>query len=179
MCRQCCPGKVLQGDCVWVEVIGGWERTWAEEEPHGSLELCCHVMILQHITLPSLKIDITVWLVCKRDSTMPFENFSQKFIEVLLEMEWIKFHRFFFSEIFLSNWSYKSLQYFCLENPRDRGAWWAAVYAVTQSQAWLKRLSSSSSSNRRSYKTWGTFSLLIVNVERDNKCSTSTKQYII
>ena len=32
-----------------------------------------------------------------------------------------------------------------LENPRDGGAWWAAVYGVTQSQTWLKRLSSSSS----------------------------------
>ena len=27
---------------------------------------------------------------------------------------------------------------------RDRGAWWAAVYGVAQSQTWLKRLSSSS-----------------------------------
>ena len=33
----------------------------------------------------------------------------------------------------------------CLENPRDRGAWWAAVYGVAQSQARLRRLSSSSS----------------------------------
>ena len=31
----------------------------------------------------------------------------------------------------------------CLENPREGGAWWAAVYGVTQSQTWLKRLSSS------------------------------------
>ena len=30
---------------------------------------------------------------------------------------------------------------------QGRGAWWAAVYGVTQSQTWLKRLSSSSSSN--------------------------------
>ena len=37
------------------------------------------------------------------------------------------------------------LQYSCLENPRDRGAWWAAVYAVPQSWTRLKRLSSSSS----------------------------------
>ena len=36
------------------------------------------------------------------------------------------------------------LQYFCLENPRDRGAWWAAVYGVAQSWTQLKRLSSSS-----------------------------------
>ena len=30
-----------------------------------------------------------------------------------------------------------------VENPRDRGAWWAAVYGVAQSQTRLKRLSSS------------------------------------
>ena len=39
----------------------------------------------------------------------------------------------------------KPLQYSCLENPTDRGAWWAAIYGVTQSRTRLKRLSSSSS----------------------------------
>ena len=38
-----------------------------------------------------------------------------------------------------------SLQYSCLENPRDRGAWWAAIHGVTQSWTQLKQLSSSSS----------------------------------
>ena len=38
------------------------------------------------------------------------------------------------------------LQCSCLENPRDGGAWWAAVYGVEQSRTRLKRLSSSSSS---------------------------------
>ena len=37
------------------------------------------------------------------------------------------------------------LQCSCLENPRDGGAWWAAIYGVTQSRTWLKQLSSSSS----------------------------------
>ena len=37
------------------------------------------------------------------------------------------------------------LQCSCLENPRDRGAWWAAVYGVEQSRTQLKQLSSSSS----------------------------------
>ena len=37
------------------------------------------------------------------------------------------------------------LQCSCLENPRDGGAWWAAIYGVTQSPTWLKWLSSSSS----------------------------------
>ena len=38
------------------------------------------------------------------------------------------------------------LQCSCLENPRDRGARWAAVHGVTQSWTRLKRLSSSSGS---------------------------------
>ena len=33
------------------------------------------------------------------------------------------------------------LQYFCLENPMDRGSWWAAVYRFTKSRTWLKQLS--------------------------------------
>ena len=36
------------------------------------------------------------------------------------------------------------LQCSCLENPRDGGAWWAAIYGVAQSWTWLKWLSSSS-----------------------------------
>ena len=39
------------------------------------------------------------------------------------------------------------LQCSCLENLRDGGSWWAAVYGVTQSRTRLKRLSSSSSSS--------------------------------
>ena len=39
------------------------------------------------------------------------------------------------------------LQYSCLENPRDGGAWWASVYGVAQSQTQLKWLSSRSSSS--------------------------------
>ena len=38
-----------------------------------------------------------------------------------------------------------SLQCSCLENPRDGGAWWAAIYGVAQSRTRLKRLSSRSS----------------------------------
>ena len=41
------------------------------------------------------------------------------------------------------------LQYSCLENPRDGGAWWAAVYGVAQSWTRLKWLSSSSRFQRK------------------------------
>ena len=47
------------------------------------------------------------------------------------------------------NWQ---LQCSCLENPRDGGAWWAAVYGVTQSQTQLKHLSSISRSSSSSSK---------------------------
>ena len=30
-----------------------------------------------------------------------------------------------------------SLQYFCLENPMDRGAWWATVHGLAKSKTWL------------------------------------------
>ena len=40
-----------------------------------------------------------------------------------------------------------------LENPRDGGGWWAAIYGVAQSRTRLKRLSSSSSSHEESPKS--------------------------
>ena len=41
------------------------------------------------------------------------------------------------------------LQYSCLQNPRDREAWWAAAYGGAQSWTRLKQLSSSSSSSSK------------------------------
>ena len=52
---------------------------------------------------------------------------------------------FDFSLSYIGEGNGNPLQYSCLENPRDGGAWWAAVYGVTQSQTWLMWLSSSSS----------------------------------
>ena len=56
------------------------------------------------------------------------------------------------------------LQCSCLENSRDGGAWWAAVYGVTQSWTRLKRLSSSNSKNPKNLEGLKklTISLIIV-----------------
>ena len=64
--------------------------------------------------------------------------------------EWLHFH---FSLSCIGEGNGNSLQYSCLENPRDGGAWWAAVYGVAQSRTQLKWLSSSSSSS--SIKIYG------------------------
>ena len=50
---------------------------------------------------------------------------------------------FYFSLSCIGEGNGNPLQCSCLENPRDGGARWADVYGVTQSQTWLKRLSSS------------------------------------
>ena len=51
------------------------------------------------------------------------------------------------------------LQCSCLESPRDGGAWWAALYGVTQSRTWLKWLSSSSSSSSPTFESLVSFIL--------------------
>ena len=58
--------------------------------------------------------------------------------------EWLNFQ---FSLSWIGGGNGNPLQCSCLENPRDRGARWAAVSGVAQSWTQLKRLSSSSSSS--------------------------------
>ena len=53
--------------------------------------------------------------------------------------------RFHFSLSCIGEGNGNPVQRSCLENPRDGGAWWAAVSGVAQSRTRLKRLSSSSS----------------------------------
>ena len=53
---------------------------------------------------------------------------------------------FYFSLSCIGEGNGNPCQCSCLENPKDRGAWLAAVYGVAQSWTRLKRLSSSSSS---------------------------------
>ena len=55
---------------------------------------------------------------------------------------------FQFSLSYIGKGNGNPLQCSCLENPRDGGAWWAAIYRVAQSRTRLKRLSSSSSRRR-------------------------------
>ena len=65
--------------------------------------------------------------------------------------EWLHFH---FSLSCVGEGNGNPLQCSCLENPRDGGAWWAAVYAVTQSWTRLKRLSSSMASEDEAATVW-------------------------
>ena len=66
--------------------------------------------------------------------------------------EWLHFD---FSLSCIGEGNGNLLQCSCLENPRDGGAWWAAVYGVAQSRTrlkWLSRLLPPSNSNLNYYK---------------------------
>ena len=60
-----------------------------------------------------------------------------------LESDTAKRLHFHFSPSCIGEGNGNPLQCSCLENPRDGGAWWTAVYGVAQSRTRLKRLSSS------------------------------------
>ena len=57
--------------------------------------------------------------------------------------------QFHFSLSCIGEGNGNSLQYSCLENPRDGGAWLASIYGIAQSRTQLKRLSSSSGRMRK------------------------------
>ena len=65
----------------------------------------------------------------------------------MLVMSLISWIYFWGACYMLGEGSGNPLQYSCLGNPMDGGAWWASVYGVAQSRTRRKQLSSSSSSS--------------------------------
>ena len=68
-----------------------------------------------------------------------------------------------------------SLQCSCLENPSDRGAWWATIYGVAQSRTQLKRLSSSSLESSLRGQNKEKFFLLVDLLHEEFKLKTLKK----
>ena len=70
------------------------------------------------------------------------------------ELDTIERLHFHFSLSCIGEGNGNPLQCSCLENPRDGGAWWAAVYGVPQSRTRLKWCSSSSNSHYSESYLW-------------------------
>ena len=91
---------------------------------------------------------LILWCLLLLPSIFPsIRDFSN---ESSVCIRWPKYWSFSFS---IREGNGNPLQCSCLENPRDGGAWWAAVYEVAQSRTLLKWLSSSSSSFSISYSS--------------------------
>ena len=65
------------------------------------------------------------------------------------------------------------LQYSCLENPRDRDAWWAPICGVAQSRKWLKWLGSSY------FLLWPEFHKIYITACVDKFCMSSFKRHSV
>ena len=72
--------------------------------------------------------------------------------------EWLHFH---FSLSCIGEGNGNPLLCSCLENPRDGGTWWAAIYGVAQSRTQLKWHSNSSSSSFGTYFSVASFSVTL------------------
>ena len=109
----------------------------------------------------NVKCYVSCWIWVASLSFL-FWNFMEFFFKYFPSFDWIHGYAdtkgWLFSSLQISNSHFSlsctgegngnPLQCSCLENPRDGGAWWAAVYGVAQSRARLKRLSSSSRSSK-------------------------------
>ena len=79
--------------------------------------------------------------------TANFHWLSISHVVVYMESDTTERLHFHFSLSCIGEGDGNPLQYSCLEDPRDRGAWWAAVYGVAQSRRRLKGFSGGSSSS--------------------------------
>ena len=119
--------------CV-LERMNAWFTYWSPVDARGirvtTLSLNCSVK--DQLWPRALGNWILLWHPC------PWGRYGSDTTERL---------HFHFSLSCIGGGNGNPLQCSCLENPRDSGAWWAAIYGVTQSRTRLKWLSSSSSSD--------------------------------
>ena len=109
------------------------------EDPHGQRNL------EGYSPWGRKELDMTQWLSMAQHSTVILKiRFASVPTSVPTRLSDFTF-TFHFSLSCIGEGNGNPLQCSCLENPRDNGAWWAAVYGVAQSQTRLKWFSSSSS----------------------------------
>ena len=144
---------------AWQTTVHGVakSRTWLSDWAQYSLSpvLQDHFTVLEHILLHfpcSEKVFAVFLLAVETKATFSSVAFKA-FILSFFTYPGNRPHRIFGSVFEPAIHFYTSLygegngnplEYSCLENPRDGGAWWAAIYWVAQSRTRLKQLSSSS-----------------------------------
>ena len=98
------------GHLFWVLVLGGLVGL------HRTIQL----QLIQHQWLGHRLGLLWCWMVCLGNE--------------LRSLSFLKLHA---STAFHGEGNGTPLQYSCLENPMDGGAWWAAAHGITESRTWL------------------------------------------
>ena len=92
-------------------------------------------------------MDIGTWQATVHGIARVGQDLTLSFVDS--KRYWNKIYVCLIAYIAIGEGNGNPLQCSRLENPRDGGAWWAAVYGVAQSRTRLKQLSSSSSSSSK------------------------------
>ena len=150
--------ELLPWDLKTSELLGGkvvGNRLWAKEQDGKALELICGSWAGPWLQAFS---QLHCWRRQPTPVLLPGKSHGWRSLVGCSpwgrkESDTTERLHFHFSLSCIGGGNGNPLQCSCLENPRDGGAWWAAVYGVAQSQTRLKRLSSSSSSSTVSTST--------------------------
>ena len=130
---RCCRCKFWK-PVSWAMAFSRYTRV-AESPPPGSNLWSLVLGPLRHQLNTSLGINLFIYGWRSLVGYSPWGCWELDMTERL---------HFHFSLSFIGEGYGNPLPRSCLENPRDRGAWWVTVYGVTQSRTQLKQLSSSS-----------------------------------
>ena len=107
--------------------------------------------------LQNCKCCLSLWLygmiICYGSNWKQIQSYPGLAVWLFSSVIITDFH-FHFSLSCIREGNGNPLQCSCLENPRDSGAWWAAVSGVVQSRTWPKRLSSSSAFSQATAFCW-------------------------
>ena len=154
---SCIHGILLASILAWVAMASSRGSSWPRERTCISYVSCIGRQVLYHLHhLGSL-----IWLtyIMKSEKAMaPHSSTLAWKIPCTEEPGGLQSmgsqrvgHDWAISRSCIGEGNGNPLQCSCLENPRDSGAWWAAIYGVAQSQTGLKQLSSSSSISWNDY----------------------------
>ena len=146
--------KVLHSICQQIWKTQQWPQDWKRSvfiptPKKGNAKECsnyCTIALISHASQRRQWHPTPVLLPGKSHGWRSLVGCSPWGLKELDTTERLHFHFSLFTSC-IGEGNGNPLQCSCLENPRDRGAWWAAVYGVAQSRTRLKRLSSSSSSS--------------------------------
>ena len=122
----------------WMASLTRWTWVWVEDKEAWSAAVCGVLKSWRRRWHPT-----PVLLPGKSHGRRSLEGYSPWGCWGSDTTKRLHFH---FSLSCIGEGNGNPLQCSCLENPRDGGAWWAAVYGVPQSRTRLKQLSSSTSS---------------------------------
>ena len=143
--RGCFSARLAVIDCLRLNTRqeGGTQHAHCQWEynPSGSTTLQTHLEVFSYVEWRRQWHPTPVLLPGKSHGRRSLVGCSPWGREESETTEQLHFH---FSLSCIGEGNGTPLQHSCLENPRDGGAWWAAVYGVAQSWTRLKRLSSSS-----------------------------------